>query len=100
MDRTKLRIVMQYRERGGMTYELERDGMQLCLRVAETDAQWRIEARMGRSRDAECIAGAASTRTEALAEVGRLWRASQLSRGLPPFDWDAVAAALTLVRAL
>jgi len=95
-----LRIVMQYRERGGMTYELERDGMQLCLRVAESDATWRIEARLGRSREAECVAGTASTRTEALAEVGRLWRETQMARGLPSFDWEAVAAALSSVRAL
>lgn len=96
---------MQYREKNGMAYELEHNGTQLTVRVAprsneDDPADWCIEARVGREKDADCVSGWAVTRREALQEVGRRWVSNELTHGLPSFDWEAVAKALSDVRAL
>jgi hypothetical protein len=40
------------------------------------------------------------TRIDALREVARLWTERTLQLNLPSFDWDAVAKALSEVRAV
>jgi hypothetical protein len=100
-----LRIVTQYRSGASMEYELECDGVELCLRISPRatsadSGDWRVEARAGRAGDAACIAEWGATRGEALREVGRAWGLETVTKALPPFDWEAVARALTAVRAL
>jgi hypothetical protein len=88
-----------------MTYELECKGAELCLRISpretpEDGGEWRVEARPGRADDAKVVAEWGATRSDALREVGRVWSTQAVDGALPTFDWDAVARALTSVRAL
>lgn len=104
-DPGALRIAMQYRERASMAYELVCNGVEVSVRVtpaasSDDPAAWRIDAQVGRSKDAPCVTGWATTRTEALSEVSRRWASGQTTHGLPVFDWDAAARALGEVRAL
>lgn len=96
---------MQHRDRDSMIYELSCNGAELDLRFTpreETNdpGEWRVEARLGRADDAACVTEWAATRAEALRAVGVKWVSSAATHRLPTFDWEAVAAALTAVRAL
>lgn len=62
--------------------------------------RWRVEAHNGRQPAAVVVGKSGATRLEALQEVGRAWNASELGLGLPTYDWDAVAALLSSVRAV
>jgi hypothetical protein len=100
-----LRITNQYRSRHGMMYELECEGAKLDLHVsprasADDAGEWRVEARQGHAEDAATVAEWAPTRSQALQQVGQAWASQSLERGLPRFDWDLVAKALNVVRAL
>jgi hypothetical protein len=98
-----LKITMQYRTKHRMVYELQLAGVALDVHVWQRTAEapqtgWRVEAHNGRDADAVVIAKFGSTPTEALLEVGRAWGASD--GALPRYDWPAVVALLTSVRAL
>ncbi|PNB52646.1 hypothetical protein C1X77_27350, partial [Pseudomonas sp. GW531-E2] len=72
-------------------------------RENQTDAgEWRVEARAAATGLAEAVVIAewGPTRADALRELGRAWTTNAIARGLPVFDWDAVATALIAVRAL
>jgi len=103
---TDLRIMNQFRARGGMTYDLKCEGVRLTLTItertsAEDAGDWRIEARGALSAaHAATVVEWGATRADALAAIGRAWSATIDSEGLRVFDWDAVAAALRAVRAL
>ena len=108
-DRNKekdgLRITQQCRARGGMIYDLKCETSRLTVRVfpRENDGdsgEWRIEASTSHSAEAVIITEWGATRAETLREVGRSWVSKAPLHGLPAFDWDAVAQALTDVRAL
>ncbi len=104
-DHLALRVVTQYREKTSMIYELMCGDAELDVRISprqssEDHGDWRIEARPGRASGAACVAGWASTRREALLEVGRKWASAEAPIGLPSFDWEAVARVLTAVSAL
>ncbi len=104
-DTKALRIVLQHRERDSMIYELTCNGAELDLRFTPRDEsndpdEWRLEARPGRADDAACVTEWAATRAEALRAVGLKWVSSSVTQRLPAFDWEAVATALTEVRAL
>ncbi len=104
-DADALRLVMQYREKNGMAYELECRGTQLSVRIAPRESaadpsDWLIEARVGRTSESACVAGWAETRRGALREVAQRWDARKEADGLPSFDWEAVATALQKVRAV
>jgi Tfp pilus assembly protein PilV len=98
-----LKITMQYRTKHRMVYELQHGAASLDVhvwtRVAEAPLSgWRVEAHNGRDADAVVIGKFGTTPTEALLEVGRAW--GDGSSSLPRFDWPAVVALLTSVRAL
>jgi hypothetical protein len=100
-----LRITNQYRSRRGMMYELECNGNNLDVHVTAREnagdpADWRVDARLGHAEDAATITEWGDTRAAALERVGRSWAEQCWARSLPSFDWEHVAKALTLVRAL
>jgi hypothetical protein len=98
-----LRITDQFRTRHGMAYELRERGSRLTLLIAEHaiegGAEWQVEASSVQFPGAT-MTQAASTRAEAVRRVGVRWAEGCVARGLPSFDWDAVARALTAVRAI
>jgi hypothetical protein len=104
-DRDSLRITDQFRGRRGFVYDLRCQGSRLTLcivprgSVADSD-EWCIEARASHAPDAPIVSEWGPTRIDALRAVGRSWAIQAQQRGLPLFDWEAVAKALTEVRAL
>ena len=99
-----LRITDQFRTRHGMAYELRERGSRLTLLIAErttpdAGTEWHVEATSVQLPGA-AFSHAASTRAEALRQTGMHWAADCDARGLPSFDWEAVAKALTAVRAI
>jgi hypothetical protein len=100
-----LRILTQYHDKRGMVYELACGTSAVDVHITRemtdgTEGGWRVEAHDGRLSTSFVIVEAAATRAEALRRVGESWSASAPDRGLPEFDWDAVAALLVGVRAL
>lgn len=106
-----LRITDQFRTRHGMAYELRERGSRLTLLIAERtveggagdggqgSVEWHVEA-SSTQFPGSTISQAASTRAEAVRRIGMQWTVDCGTRGLPSFDWDAVARALTAVRAI
>jgi hypothetical protein len=99
-----LRITDQFRTREGMAYELRAHGARLTVLISENakddaDGPWRVEAFCSLAPES-AISRTAPTRGEALQRTGAEWALHARSRGLPMFDWDAVARALTVVRAI
>lgn len=104
-EERRTKITLQFRERAGMAYDLDCAGTPLTLRVFESEqaragAGWRIEARTTDAIDAVVASATAATRAEALRDVAVWWRSESASRGLPSVDWEAVAQAMSAVRAL
>jgi hypothetical protein len=99
----KLRITDQFRTRNGMAYELRQHGARLTVLIAErtndNGSEWLVEASSVQFPGSE-VSQVASTRAEALRKIGMQWVADAAERGLPSFDWTAVATALTAVRAI
>jgi hypothetical protein len=100
-----LKITNQFRSRTGFVYDLKCEGARLTVSITQrqnpTDAgEWCVEARPNPAPEAGPIAAWGATKIDALREVGRLWVDKATELGLPRFDWQAVATALTDVRAL
>lgn len=98
-----LKITQQARIRTAMVCDLSADEHRLTLSTygrenAEDAGEYRIEARPSRAPDAPVITGWGDTRLEALAEVGKSWRARAEAENLPSFDWEAIATLLATVR--
>ena len=97
------RITQQFRERHNMTYELDCGGAPLVVRVFPLQgapATWRIEARATDASDAVVATATASSPAVALERVAEWWRDNAAPRALAPLDWNAIAEAMTAVRAL
>jgi len=99
-----LRITSQFRTREGMAYELRDHGARLTVLITETRgeaaaAAWRVEA-FASLTPAVTISHTAPTRREALQRTGGGWELGAREHNLPTFDWDAVARALAVVRAI
>jgi hypothetical protein len=104
-EKRGVRITQQFRERHNMTYELECSGAPLIVRVFPLDEgdpplEWRIEARVSDSSDAVVASATAPSRAVALERIAEWWRANAVARALGPFDWNAIAQAMTAVRAI
>jgi hypothetical protein len=103
-DKDGLKIMNQFRAKGGMTYDLKCKGTRITLLVAprsnaDDRGDWRVEARSSRPQeDAVVVTEWGPTRIEALRAVGRSWTSTAPNLGM--FDWEAVAAVLNSVRAL
>lgn len=97
------RITDQFRTRHGMAYELRESGARLTLLIAEhvgaDGSEWHVEA-SSTQHPGNAITDSAHTKAEALRRTGAQWTEGALARGLPSFDWTAVARALTAVRAI
>lgn len=101
----KLRITNQARISGGMMYELRQNEHKLVLAVspnddAESPGPWRVQASTERSPGDRGIIGWGTSKREALSQTGLLWNVEAEARELPVYDWEAVATALSTVRAL
>jgi len=99
-----LRITAQFRTREGMAYELREHGARLTVLISESakndvEGPWRVEVFSSLAPTAG-ISRAAATRREALQRSGVEWAVDAPTRGLPSFDWEAVARVLTVVRAI
>ena len=104
-DADALKITNQFRSKMGFVYDLKCEGSRLTVNITPrqnpADAgEWHVEARPGSLPDVVPIAAWAPTRVDALREVGRLWSSQVTSNGFPTFDWEAVAKALSDVRAV
>ncbi len=104
-DKDKLKITNQFRDKRGMVYDLKCEGDRLTVYVSPREnpqdaGEWRVEVRTSHSPEAIVIAEWGPTRADALREVGRAWTSNATTQGLPTFDWDEVATALSAVRAL
>lgn len=101
-DERKARIAQQFRERENMAYELDCTGTRLIVRMfpSPSEREWRVEARTTDAPGAVVAKASAPTRAQALGEVAAWWRAQQHVHDLPSLDWEAVARALSAVRAL
>lgn len=86
-----------------MTYELECSGARLIVRVfhpSSPQETWRVEARASEDVDAVVATASAGSASAALDGVAQWWRDHALARALSPYDWNAVAQAMTAVRAI
>jgi hypothetical protein len=94
-------VTMQYRQRNGFVYELEKADTSIALHISRDDTgpeeSWQVTACEGR-RDVAAVRESARTRSEALEKVAASWREPTL--GLPVLDWDAITSTLRTVRAL
>ena len=104
-DDVKLKITNQFRSKAGFCYDLRCDGARLTVNItprqgAGDEGEWHVEANAKPAPEDAGIAAWGATRVDALREVGRQWSSRSQELGLPTFDWDAVATALTNVRAV
>ena len=86
-DKDTLKITNQFRAKGGMAYDLKCKGTRITLLVTPRTTP----------DDSIVVTGWGPTRMEALRAAGR---SSTASSNLMMFDWDAVAAVLSSVRAV
>ncbi len=105
-DKNTPRIVMQYFRGDTLVCELRTAEGSLSIHISRGDGNgdrnvgWRIEAH-GTSADKDvAIAASGPTRRAALSEVSSRWSAQRSELGLHLVDWEAVAVALTAVRAV
>jgi hypothetical protein len=106
-DEDAIRITQQFRSGDAMVYDFRGKVGRLTVRISgrggdesQPPTEWRVEASTSTAADAVVVAEWAPTRAEALRAVGRSWSEKQLAQGLPAFDWDSVAKAMTAVRAI
>lgn len=102
-----MRIVQQFREAHNMTYELDCTGSPLIVRVfpmngesATPTSEWKIEARVSNAADAVVASATAPTRALALTGVAQWWSDNAATYALGSYDWNAIAEAMTTVRAI
>jgi hypothetical protein len=106
IDADALRITQQFRSHEAMVYDFRGGAGRLTLRVSGRGgdegppAEWCIEASTGSSPEGIVVAEWAATRAEALRAVARSWGEKRIASNLPAFDWDSVAKALAVVRAI
>jgi hypothetical protein len=101
----RLKITNQFRSKASLVYDLNCDGNRLTLRItgrqsAEDAGEWHVEARTSTAGAGPSLEAWGPTRRDALLVVAAQWKERAYELALPVFDWDAVAAALTEVRAL
>ncbi len=103
VDKNALKMVEQFRDKSRMVYDFKRGPDFLSVRIAEEKSEageWTIDIRTSNAADGVIITGKGPTKKEALIEAGRTWDSTALIQGLPRFDFEAVAKALTDVRAI
>ena len=105
-DKRAPRIVMQYFRGNTLVCELRTPEAPLSVHISpgngdgNQDAGWRVEAH-GKVVDQDVVVAASgTTRRDALTEVSAQWGAQRPALGLFLVDWEAVAVALSAVRAI
>jgi hypothetical protein len=103
-DKDALKITNQFRNKRGIVYDLKHqaDRLTVCITQRENPddpGEWRVDLSTGSQSEA-AITEWGPTKADALKAAGATWLSSSGSLGLPTFDWDAVAKALTTVRAI
>jgi hypothetical protein len=103
---TKVRITDQFRDKTGMVYELNCQGVKMSIsmmssnRDAERDAEWQAEA-TAKVLPAPIVArGSGPSRDEAFRVLRDAWGAHRDANTCPMLDWEGIREALTAVRAL
>lgn len=102
---TALRITQQFRSGRAMVYDLRDKVSRLTLPISERQSpsepeDFRVDAATGGGPEAVVVTGWGATRADALRDAARSWTEGRIRTGLPAFDWEAVARALTAVRAV
>lgn len=99
----EVKIVLQFREKTSMAYDLDCAGVPLTLRVGMDDETFRVEARSPANNDGSegvVAVGGGATRREALAEAMRAWNVASAASAGRTVDGEAVARAMHGVRAI
>jgi hypothetical protein len=104
-DTDATKITNQFRSRTGYVYDLKSSGVRITLNIWQKQnpaepGEWCVDARVSSTHEAAPIEAWGGTRIDALREVGRLWATKGVALGLPTCDWEAVATALSTVRAI
>ena len=100
------RIVMQYFRGDTLVCELRTAGESLRVLISRGDDEgnrdngWRIEAHRKVVDDDIVIGALGATRRAAFTEMCSKWSTQAPELGLLVVDWDAVAVALSSVRAI
>lgn len=102
---SNLRITQQFRSGRAMVYDLRDKGSRLTLKIfarqsSDDPGDFRVDAATGGGPDVLVVTGWGATRADALREAGRSWLEARIRSALPSFDWEAVARALSAVRAV
>lgn len=102
--RPDVKIVLQFRERTKMAYDLDCAGVALTLRIGMDDDPtkdtFRVEARFGEGDQAVIGTGVGPTRREALVGALRTWNDAQAAGAGRVVDSEAVARAMLGVKAI
>jgi hypothetical protein len=102
-QRERVRITNQFRDRRGMVYELSCDGVGVAISIwPSIDEKTAWSAEMTAKRlprpPAVCVTGA--SREAAVRALGDAWAEADPAGEPPLLDWEAIRAALALVRAI
>ena len=103
-DKDSLKITNQFRNKRGIVYDLKHqaDRLTVCITQRENpddQGEWRVDLSAG-SQGETVITEWGPTKGDALRAAGTTWVSNAETMGLPTFDWEAVAKALTTVRAI
>jgi hypothetical protein len=103
-DKDALKITNQFRNKRGIVYDLKHqaDRLTVCITQRENPDdvnEWRVDLSAGSQGEA-VITEWGATKADALKAAGSTWISQADALNLPTFDWDAVAKALTTVRAI
>jgi hypothetical protein len=99
---TRVRITDQFRDKQGMVYELNCQGVKMSISMINSnqDAAWEAEA-TAKVLPAPIVArGIGPSRDEAFRVLRDAWGAHRDASTCPMLDWEAIREALTAVRAL
>jgi hypothetical protein len=103
--RPSVRITNQFRKRDAMVYDLSCEDVRLTIEVAQRQnddgqGEWVVEAHARHVVEKPTINEPGATRSDALQAVARSWTAKNGAYGFPRLDWEAVSAAMLVVRAI
>jgi hypothetical protein len=101
-DKLGTKIVVQYRAKGGMVYEITSGATGLSVHISPTapstdSTSWKVEAEE-KGQALASVEATGATAADAFRELTVAWKCR--SPSLFAFDWEAVARELRLVRAL
>jgi hypothetical protein len=104
-SRPGVRITNQFRRRDAMVYDLACEDVRLTIEVTQRQnddglGEWVVEAHTRQAAERPTVHEPGVTRNDALRAVARVWAAKQGAYGFPQLDWEAVSAAMLVVRAI